>query len=58
MKLDRKKFELARARACMGQKDFEKSRNPKRNIMQGNERQKFEAGNSWKDCKGFGSGCN
>lgn len=25
MKLDRKKFMLARARACMGQKDFEKA---------------------------------
>ena len=29
MKLDRKKFELARARACMGQKDFEKAGIPK-----------------------------
>ena len=25
MKLDRKKFAIARARACMGQKDFEKA---------------------------------
>lgn len=29
MKLDRKKFSLARARACMGQKDFEKAGIPK-----------------------------
>ena len=29
MKLDRKKFELARARACMGQADFEKAGVPK-----------------------------
>lgn len=29
MKLNRKKFELARARACMGQKDFEKAGIPK-----------------------------
>ena len=25
MKLDREKFSIARARACMGQKDFEKA---------------------------------
>lgn len=29
MKLDRKKFAIARARACMGQKDFEKAGIPK-----------------------------
>lgn len=29
MKLNRKKFEIARARACMGQKDFEKAGIPK-----------------------------
>lgn len=29
MKIDRKKFEIARARACMGQKDFEKAGIPK-----------------------------
>lgn len=29
MKLDRKKFDLARARACMEQKDFEKAGVPK-----------------------------
>jgi len=29
MKLDRQKFSLARARACMGQKDFEKAGIPK-----------------------------
>ena len=29
MKLNRKEFELARARACMGQKDFEKAGIPK-----------------------------
>lgn len=29
MKLDRQKFTIARARACMGQKDFEKAGIPK-----------------------------
>ena len=29
MKLDRHKFEIARARACMGQADFEKAGVPK-----------------------------
>lgn len=29
MKLDRQKFNLARARACMGQSDFEKAGIPK-----------------------------
>lgn len=29
MKLDRQKFSLARARACMGQKDFEEAGIPK-----------------------------
>ena len=29
MKLDRQKFEIARARACMGQTDFEKAGVPK-----------------------------
>lgn len=29
MKLDRKKFEIARARACMGQSDFEAAGIPK-----------------------------
>lgn len=29
MKLDREKFSLARARACMGQSDFEKAGIPK-----------------------------
>lgn len=29
MKLDREKFEIARARACMGQTDFEKAGIPK-----------------------------
>lgn len=29
MKLDRQKFEIARARACMGQADFEKAGIPK-----------------------------
>lgn len=29
MKLDRKKFAIARARACMGQKDFEEAGIPK-----------------------------
>ena len=29
MKLDRQKFAIARARACMGQKDFEKAGIPK-----------------------------
>ena len=32
MKLDRQKYELARARACMGQKDLVSSWNPERNI--------------------------
>lgn len=29
MKLDREKFSIARARACIGQKDFEKAGVPK-----------------------------
>ena len=29
MKIDRKKYELARARACMGQKELEKAGIPK-----------------------------
>lgn len=29
MKVDRNKFDIARARACMGQKDFEKAGIPK-----------------------------
>lgn len=29
MKIDKKKFELARARACMGPKDFEKAGIPR-----------------------------
>lgn len=29
MKMDRQKFSIARARACMGQKDFEKAGIPK-----------------------------
>lgn len=29
MKLDRNKFDIARARACMGQKDFEKAGIPR-----------------------------
>ena len=40
MKLDRKKFELARARACIGSKDLEKAGIPKGTlcrIMGGNE---------------------
>lgn len=47
MKLDRKKFDLARARACMEQKDFEKAGVPKGSLctaMSGKEIRPVTAG--------------
>ena len=53
MKIDRNKFDLARARACMGPKELEKQPEFREgNIMHSFKRRKCETGNSWKTCQG------
>ena len=50
MKLDRKKYELARARACMGQKELEMAGIP--NVVPYYRWRRSKTGNSREDCKG------
>ena len=52
MKLDRKKYELARARACMGQKDLVAAGNPERDIVRcSSGKYRSETGNSRENCE-------